>query len=151
MKKPLLLLLALAAAPLHAGEALDTASASRFLQDFYQAVQQRDEAKISAVLAEDAPIRLTLLKNAQTFTLSRADWLQQLRAAAHFGKTPRITLDGFTLSLTQAGYSGTLHFHKRETGEMLDQKLRVDEDVEADLRVEDDRLKITGLRIRSSF
>lgn len=151
MKKTLLMLLALTATPLHAGEVLDTASASRCLQEFYQAVQQRDEARLRAVLAEDAPIRLTLLKNAQTFTLSRADWLQQLRAAAHFGKTPRIALRDFKLSLTQAGYSGTLSFHKRETGEMLDQPLKTEEDVEADLRVEDDRLIITGLRIRSSF
>lgn len=149
-----LTMLALLAATLSApvlADTLDQASATRLVQDFYQAVKARDEARLSALLPEDAVIRLTLVKNNQSFTLSRADWLQQLRAAAHFGKTPRIRLSDFKLSLTQAGYTGAIAFRKQETVEMLDQTVKTEEDVEADLKLVEDKLTLTGLRIRSSF
>jgi hypothetical protein len=68
----------------YADSLLNKSSANQFLQDFYVAVKKHDYKKLDLMVADNAQIKWHLVKMEQTFSLSKADYLQQIKASWHF-------------------------------------------------------------------
>jgi len=69
-----------------ADPAPDQSAALHFLDDFYAALKQHDASALSGMIAGTAPV-VVLFDDGdgeQTFTLSKAEYLQQVRAVWHF-------------------------------------------------------------------
>lgn len=87
IKTALALLLALAGSTVaHADAAPDRQAALHFLDTYYAALKHHDAAALDAMIAGDAPVVVFFADDGseQKFTLSKAEYLQQIRAVWHF-------------------------------------------------------------------
>lgn len=67
-------------------DSIEPDSATRFIKSFYQAIQKHDLAAVSNMLDNRVVIKVlwTQADPPQTFSLSKADYLQQLKATWRF-------------------------------------------------------------------
>lgn len=123
----------------------------RFIKDFYQAVQQRDEKKLNTMLADDAKIHIYLLKMEQGFTLSKSDYLQQVKAAWYFGRHEKYQLKDIKYTLTQAGLSASLSLKVNESRVIFEENLSQEHEMVVDLVLIDEQIKIAALKTKTTF
>jgi hypothetical protein len=135
----------------HANSILNKSSANKFIQDFYSAVKKHDYKKLDLMVADNAKIKLHLLKMEQTFTLSKADYLQQIKANWHFATQENFELKDINYTTTQEGLSGTLSLKMIESKEILGEKSSQEHTMEMGLVVADDAIKLSELNTKTTF
>ncbi|AXI03984.1 hypothetical protein [Aquirhabdus parva] len=102
MKKSLMSLLAACAlsSQTHAEE-IKPDTAARFIATFYQAIQQHDLTTVSRMIDDHVVIKVLWIQAApaQTFSLSKADYLQQLKATWHFASNDHYEIKNLTANI----------------------------------------------------
>lgn len=80
---------------------IDQTTASRFVTTFYQAMQKHDLATVSRMMDNRAVIKVIWMQAdpPQTFTLSKADYLQQLKATWHFAAKESYEIKNLTINI----------------------------------------------------
>ena len=142
MKKMLSVLLCAAFCSQSAfAESLTARKSQRFIKDFYQAIQKRDETKIN----------IYLLKMEQGFTLTKSDYLQQVKAAWHFGRNEKYQLKDIKYTLTQAGLSASLSLKVNESRVVFEENLSQEHEMLVDLVLIDEQIKIAALKTKTTF
>ena len=144
-------LTALTSTSSYADSLLNKSSANKFIQDFYRAVKKHDYKKVDLMVADNAQIKLHLLKMEQTFTLSKADYLQQIKASWHFASQENFDLQNINYTTTQEGLSGTLSLKMIESKEILGEKISQEQTMEMGLVVADDMIKLSELKAKTTF
>ncbi|MBH1971045.1 hypothetical protein FK216_07465 [Moraxellaceae bacterium AER2_44_116] len=135
----------------YADSILNKSSANKFIQDFYSAIKKHDYKKVDLMVADNAKIKLHLLKMEQTFTLSKADYLQQIKANWHFATQEQFDLKDINYITTQEGLSGTLSLKLIESKEILGEKSSQEHTMEIGLVVADDMIKLSELKSKTTF
>ena len=135
----------------YADSLLNKSSANQFLQDFYKAVKKHDYKKLDLMVANNAQIKWHLVKMEQTFSLSKADYLQQIKASWHFASQENFDLKDVNYTTTQEGISGTLSLKVIESKEILGEKLSQEQTMEMGLVVADDMIKLSELKAKTTF
>ena len=135
----------------YADSLLNKSSANRFLQDFYVAVKKHDYKKLDLMVADNAQIKWHLVKMEQTFSLSKADYLQQIKASWHFASQENFDLKDVNYTTTQEGLSGTLSLKVIESKEILGEKISQEQTMEMGLVVADDMIKLSELKAKTTF
>ena len=135
----------------YADSLLNKSSANQFLQDFYKAVKKHDYKKLDLMVANNAQIKWHLVKMEQTFSLSKADYLQQIKASWHFASQENFDLKDVNYATTQEGLSGTLSLKVIESKEILGEKLSQEQIMEMGLVVADDMIKLSELKAKMTF
>ena len=135
----------------YADSILNKSSANKFIQDFYNAIKKHDYKKVDLMVADNARIKLHLLKMEQTFTLSKADYLQQIKANWHFATQEQFDLKDINYITTQEGLSGTLSLKLIESKEILGEKSSQEHTMEIGLVVADDMIKLSELKSKTTF
>jgi hypothetical protein len=87
----------------------------------------------------------------QTFSLSKADYLQQIKASWHFASQENFDIKDVNYTTTQEGLSGTLSLKVIESKEILGEKLSQEQTMEMDLVVVDDMIKLSELKSKTTF
>jgi hypothetical protein len=153
MKKTVLMLMLLLAgnSAFAADKALGKSASIRFVKDFYDTLKSRDDKKLDTLIADNAVIKLRLLKMEQGFTFDKNDYLQQVKANWHFGKQDSYDLKDLSYTLTQAGLSATVSFKMTESRFILGETVSQDETVEIGLTLVDDQLKISSIKAQTTF
>ena len=135
----------------YADSLLNKSTANRFVQDFYAAVKKHDHQKLDAMIADNAKIKLNLVKMEQTFSLNKADYLQQIKASWHFATQEKFDLKDVNYTMTQEGLSGTVSLKLLESKEILGEKLTQEQTMEMGLVVADDMIKLSELKSKTTF
>ena len=135
----------------YADSLLNKSSANKFIQDFYSAIKKHDYKKLDLMVADNAKIKLHLLKMEQTFSLSKADYLQQIKASWHFATQEQFELKDINYITTQEGLSGTLSLKMIESKEILGEKSSQEHTMEIGLVVADDMIKLSELKSKTTF
>jgi hypothetical protein len=135
----------------YAADPLSSKKTQRFLKNFYEAMADRDDKKLDAMIANDASIRIYLIKMEQNFSLSKSQYLQQVKSAWHFGKSEKYKLKNVKYTLTQAGLSANLTLNMDESRTILDENLTQAHEMSVDLILIDDQIKISGLKTKTTF
>ena len=87
----------------------------------------------------------------QTFSLSKADYLQQIKASWHFASQENFDIKDVNYTTTQEGLSGTLSLKVIESKEILGEKLSQEQTMEMGLVVVDDMIKLSELKSKTTF
>ena len=103
------------------------------------------------MVANNAQIKWHLVKMEQTFSLSKADYLQQIKASWHFASQENFDLKDVNYTTTQEGISGTLSLKVIESKEILGEKLSQEQTMEMGLVVADDMIKLSELKAKTTF
>ena len=135
----------------YADSLLNKSSANKFIQDFYSAIKKHDYKKLDLMVADNAKIKLHLLKMEQTFSLSKADYLQQIKASWHFATQEQFELKDINYITTQEGLSGTLSLKMIESKEILGEISSQEHTMEIGLVVADDMIKLSELKSKTTF
>lgn len=135
----------------YADSLLNKSSANQFLQDFYKAVKKHDYKKLDLMVANNARIKWHLVKMEQTFSLSKADYLQQIKASWHFASQENFDIKDVNYTTTQEGLSGTLSLKVVESKEILGEKLTQEQTMKMGLVVADDMIKLSELKAKTTF
>ncbi len=153
MKKALIVLAvaALASNLSYADPLLNKSSANRFVQDFYAAIKKHDLQKLDLMIADNAKIKLHLVRMEQTFSLNKADYLQQIKASWHFATQENFDLKEVNYTMTQEGISGTLSLKLSESKAILGEKLVQEQTMDMGLVVTDDRIQLSELHTKTTF
>ncbi|PTQ90015.1 hypothetical protein [Agitococcus lubricus] len=121
-----------------------------FIENFYRAIEQRDEKKLFAMLTPEAQIKLRLDKMQQTFSLSRSDFMQQLKATWRFSQHQRFNLKQFILT-ENAGQQAKVSYELIDQKRLLNEELTYHQQVQVTLQQHDEQLQITHLMIQSNM
>ncbi len=80
---------------------IDPDSATRFIKNFYQAMQKHDLAAVSNMMDNRVVIKVlwTQADPPQTFSLSKADYLQQLKATWRFAANDSYQIKNLNVSI----------------------------------------------------
>ncbi|HMU88831.1 MAG TPA: hypothetical protein PKC11_14565 [Agitococcus sp.] len=140
----------LIASPTYA-DSLSKRASNNLVKDFFKAAQQRDEKKLINLLADNAQIKLTLSKMGQTFSLSKPQYLQQIKAAWHFADNDKYQVSDLKYSLTQAGLLATVNLKLNESRTMFAQNLNIEQNMEIKLMLIDDKAQISAIKSTSNF
>lgn len=135
----------------YAAEPLSAKKTQRFLKDFYQTIKDQDNKKLDTMIADNAVMSIYLTKHAQNFSLSKSQYLQQVKAAWHFSKNEKYKLNNVKYTLTQAGLSANLSLNINESRTILDEDLSQANEVSVDLILIDNQIKIAGLKTTTTF
>ena len=147
MKKITLLLLSLLLANTSfAADKLNKSSATRLVQDFYDTLKSRNDKKLESLIANQASIKLTLLQMQQSFTLSKADYLQQIKAAWYFGKDDSYELDDIQYTPSTTGDTATVSFKLKSSRFILGETISQEDTVDMGLEWSDNALKIVSIQ-----
>ncbi|MDH0030871.1 MULTISPECIES: hypothetical protein [unclassified Acinetobacter] len=95
-----LLIISLLSPQLHASD-IDKDTATRFINSFYQAIQKHDLKAVGNMIDNKATIKVlwTQADPPQSFTISKADYLQQLKATWHFATNESYEIKNIKVSL----------------------------------------------------
>lgn len=82
-------------------DSIDPDSATRFIKDLYQAMQRHDLAAVSNMIDNRVVIKVlwTQADPPQTFSLSKADYLQQLKATWRFASNDSYQIKNLSINM----------------------------------------------------
>jgi len=146
----ILLASCLVASPSYA-DSLSKRASNNLVKDFFKAAQQRDEKKLTNLLADNAQIKLTLSKMGQTFSLSKPEYLQQIKAMWHFADNEKYEVSDLKYTLTQAGLLATVNLKLNESRMMFEQNLNIEQNMEVELMLINDKVQISAIKSTSNF
>ena len=87
----------------------------------------------------------------RSVSLSKADYLQQIKASWHFASQENFDIKDVNYATTQEGLSGTLSLKVIESKEILGEKLSQEQTMEMGLVVVDDMIKLSELKAKTTF
>ena len=140
----------LIASPTYA-DSLSKRASNNLVKDFFKAAQQRDEKKLINLLADNAQIKLTLSKMGQTFSLSKPQYLQQIKSAWHFADNEKYDVSDLKYNLTQAGLLATVNLKLKESRTIFEQQINVEQNMEVELMLINDKVQISAIKTTSNF
>jgi len=140
----------LVASPSYA-DSLSKRASNNLVKDFFKAAQQRDEKKLTNLLADNAQIKLTLSKMGQTFSLSKPEYLQQIKAMWHFADNEKYDISDLKYNLTQAGLLATVNLKLNESRTIFEEQIKVEQNMEVELMLIDDKVQISAIKSTSNF
>ena len=140
----------LVASPSYA-DSLSKRASNNLVKDFFKAAQQRDEKKLTNLLADNAQIKLTLSKMGQTFSLSKPQYLQQIKAIWHFADNEKYDISDLKYNLTQAGLLATVNLKLNESRTIFEEQIKVEQNMEVELMLIDDKVQISAIKSTSNF
>ena len=146
----ILLASCLVASPSYA-DSLSKRASNNLVKDFFKAAQQRDEKKLTNLLADNAQIKLTLSKMGQTFSLSKPQYLQQIKAIWHFADNEKYDISDLKYNLTQAGLLATVNLKLNESRTIFEEQIKVEQNMEVELMLIDDKVQISAIKSTSNF
>ena len=146
----ILLASCLVASPSYA-DSLSKRASNNLVKDFFKAAQQRDEKKLTNLLADNAQIKLTLSKMGQTFSLSKPEYLQQIKAIWHFADNEKYDISDLKYNLTQAGLLATVNLKLNESRTIFEEQIKVEQNMEVELMLIDDKVQISAIKSTSNF
>ncbi|MES2919351.1 MAG: DUF4440 domain-containing protein [Pseudomonadota bacterium] len=105
IRKFLLALLLLGAGVAHADSAPDADSVGQFIDRFYAALRQHNAQRLEAMIAPQAPVVVFLHDDdgVKKFTLSRAEYLQQITSMWHFATQEKYEVQDVRVRPGQGG------------------------------------------------
>jgi len=132
-------------------DSLSKRASNNLVKDFFKAAQQRDEKKLTNLLADNAQIKLTLSKMGQTFSLSKPQYLQQIKAIWHFADNEKYDISDLKYNLTQAGLLATVNLKLNESRTIFEEQIKVEQNMEVELMLIDDKVQISAIKSTSNF
>ncbi len=112
-------------------EDINPNTAARFIAAYYQAMQKHDLASVSRMIDERVVIKVvwTEANPAQSFTFSKAEYLQQLKATWHFASKDNYEMKNLSASIVNGVTVVTLQDQQsrvlfgKPTGQLNDLKI----------------------------
>jgi len=123
---------------------------NRLMEQFRQALQQRDSAAVAALFAPDARVKVTLLMEQEApmvVSLTRAEYLQQQRALWNFASDYRFTVDDLETQKVEQGWR--LTFDQKERYQLFRDTLNRDNRITLQTEIRDGEHRITAIHTRT--
>ncbi|ERS15036.1 hypothetical protein [Alloalcanivorax xenomutans] len=124
-------------------------AASRLVERYVQALQQRDDTALAALLTEDTRIKVTLLMGQEppmVISLTRAEYLQQQRALWNFASDHAVTVGD--RSVSEKGEGASVTFEQKERYKLLQGTLNRNSQMTLRTRSRDGKSIITEIQAR---
>lgn len=129
----------------------EPAEGEKFLRQYFQLMRNHDRAALSAMIADDCKVEILFMDSdpPMKFTLSKSDYLQQLKALWHFSREERYDIGPVRWQTDVA--SGVLQASLRETESRLILEGRLQQSNELELRLAQTTkgLRIIGIRTKT--
>jgi len=123
---------------------------NRLMEQFRQALQQRDSAAVAALFAPDARVKVTLLMEQEApmvVSLTRAEYLQQQRALWNFASDYHFTVDDLETQKVEQGWR--LTFDQKERYQLFRDTLNRDNRITLQTEIRDGEHRITAIDTRT--
>ncbi|GGJ87643.1 hypothetical protein GCM10007426_16140 [Alloalcanivorax dieselolei] len=123
--------------------------ASRLMERYVQALQQKDGAALATLLAADARIKVTLLMGREppmVISLTRAEYLQQQRALWNFANDYAVTVSD--RSVLEKGEGAAVTFEQKERYQLLQGTLNRNSQMTLRTESRDGKSAITEIQAR---
>lgn len=128
----------------------DLRAAAHFLDDYYAAVRRHDLATVTAMIADDATIVVTLDNDStKHFTLGKAGFLQQLRATWHFASAESYSVGPVTWHAEGTRLQAVLQ--ESESRVLLGTATLQRNDIALELAASGPSLRIVAMHVRTTF
>lgn len=137
--------------PMALADAPANPAGEQLLKRFMTALQRHDLQALDNMIARNAPFEVTWLDSTppKRFTMTRDDYLQQLRATWHFSQQEQL-LPGKALWLPNpANGTARVRFHLEEKRIILGTATGQASEIELDIAPDQGPLRITGIRTRT--
>ncbi len=124
-------------------------AASRLVERYVQALQQRDDTALAALLTEDTRIKVTLLMGQEppmVISLTCAEYLQQQRALWNFASDHAVTVGD--RSVSEKGEGASVTFEQKERYKLLQGTLNRNSQMTLRTRSRDGKSIITEIQAR---
>lgn len=152
MKKTLVSLLAMNAliTPASAQEVSQSA-ATHFITTFYQALQKHDLATVSTMIDDGAMIKILWVQAnpPQSFTLKKADYLQQLKATWRFAANDRYDIKNLTVNSING--MTIVALQENENRLLFGKKAGQDNDLKISLAHDKNTFRIIAIHSKTKF
>ena len=122
----------------------------RLMEQFRQALQQRNSTAVAALFAPDASIKVSLLLEQEppmVVSLTRAEYLQQQRALWHFASDYTFTVDDLETQKVEQGWQ--LTFDQKERYLLFQEALNRDNRITLQTEIRDGKSVITAIHTRT--
>ena len=122
----------------------------RLMEQFRQALQQRNSTAVAALFAPDASIKVTLLLEQEppmVVSLTRAEYLQQQRALWHFASDYTFTVDDLETQKVEQGWQ--LTFDQKERYLLFQEAQNRDNRITLQTEIRDGKSVITAIHTRT--
>ena len=123
---------------------------NRLMEQFRQALQQRNSAAVAALFAPDARVKVTLLMEQEApmvVSLTCAEYLQQQRALWNFASDYRFTVDDLETQKVEQGWR--LTFDQKERYQLFRDTLNRDNRITLQTEIRDGEHRITAIHTRT--
>jgi hypothetical protein len=126
-------------------------AALHFLDDYYAALKRHDAPALSAMIAPEAPVVVLLNESGseQKFTLTRAEYLQQIRSVWHFTTQESYTLKNISYKGATAGGTALVTLEDSENRTVLGGPSGQRNQLEISLAATQGSIRIVAIRSHS--
>lgn len=134
-----------------AAEEISSSEATRFITTFYQAMQKHDLATITTMIDKHANINVLWLQAnpAQSFTFSKADYLQQLKATWRFASNDHYEIKNLRANLVNG--STVLSLTVNENRILFGKKAGQKHDLKISIKGDNTNLRIVAINSKTEF
>lgn len=131
--------------------AADRQSGEQLLQRYFTALQKHDMRTLDSLITGNAPFKVEWQDSTppKHFTMTRHDYLQQVRATWHFGKQEQLDMSKVEWQAVPASKSLLARFRLRENRIILGTATGQESDIELQLSQENGMLKISRIQART--
>ncbi|HCT40262.1 MAG TPA: hypothetical protein DF427_03615 [Moraxellaceae bacterium] len=129
----------------------DRQSGEQLLQRYFTALQKHDLRALDSMITGNAPFKVEWQDSTppKHFTMTRHDYLQQVRATWHFGKQEQLDMSKVEWQAVPASKSLLARFRLRENRIILGTATGQESDIELQLLRESGVLKISRIHART--
>lgn len=131
--------------------AADRQPGEQLLQRYFTALKQHDMRTLDSLITGNAPFKVEWQDSTppKHFTMTRHDYLQQVRATWHFGKQEQLDMSKVEWQAVPASKSLLARFRLRENRIILGTATGQENDIELQLSQENGVLKISRIQART--
>lgn len=131
--------------------AADRQSGEQLLQRYFTALQKHDMRTLDSLITGNAPFKVEWQDSTppKHFTMTRHDYLQQVKATWHFGKQEQLDMSKVEWQAVPASKSLLARFRLRENRIILGTATGQESDIELQLLRENGALKISRIHART--
>lgn len=129
----------------------DRQSGEQLLQHYFTALKQHDLRTLDSLITGNAPFKVEWQDSTppKHFTMTRHDYLQQVRATWHFGKQEQLDMSKVEWQAVPASKILLARFRLRENRIILGTATGQESDIELQLSQENGMLKISRIHART--
>ncbi len=124
---------------------IDQANVNGFISSFYQAIHKHDMATVSKMIDDQVTIKIILAETTpqQTFTLTKADYLQQWKATWRFASDEKYELKNVKVSTVNG--LAVVSLQEKQNRVFFGKKTVQENDLNITLNNNQNRLKIVAI------